>query len=166
MTWLQKSHSNPKASQGGLTSPKLLYQGPDFPNRSRKRWKGRHVRISCINVTYGLSSVVFISHPNQLHICHTSRFGKSQVLQKCFTESVADMSLLQKCQSSVVFMFSRIVAQISRCRNVTSRGKNVTLPKCHCGRFITPDPLRWKMTPPVENDRDPPPMENDPSEGI
>ena len=37
---------------------------------------------------------------------------------------------------------------------------------------ITLDPLRWKMTPPVENDRDPlrwkmtPPMENDPRSEI
>ena len=110
-----------KTSQGGLTSPTLYDSGLDFPNRGRKTRKRRQVRISCINVTDRLSSVVFISHPNQLHICHTSRFGKSQVLQKCFTESllkchccknvcqvwqkcftesVAEMSLWQECHTS------------------------------------------------------------------
>ena len=110
-----------------------MTQGPDFSNRSRKRWKGRHVRISCINVTNTLSSVVIIPHPNQLQYCHTRKISGSQVLHKCFTESVADMSLLQICQSSVVFMFyanrcrnvtvakmSRQVAIMSRCQNITT----------------------------------------------
>jgi len=125
--------SNPKTSQGGLTSPKLFHQGPDFPNRSRKRWNGRHVRISCINVTHGLSSVVIISHPNQLHICRTEFFTQSQVWQKCLCESVADISLLQKCQSSVVFMFSPnrclnvTVAKISRQVAIMSRCSNATV---------------------------------------
>ena len=110
-----------RASQGGLTPPTLYDSGLDFPNRGRKTRKRRQVRISCINVTNGLSSVVFISHPNQLHICHTSRFVESQVWQKCFresllkchccknvcqvwqkcfTESVAKMSLWQECHTS------------------------------------------------------------------
>ena len=135
---ISRQKNNPKASQGGLTSPKLYDSGPDFPNRSRKRWNGRHVRISCINVTKTLSSVVIISHPNQLQYCHTRKISGSQVLHKCFTESVAEMSLLRICQSSVVFMFMRIVAQMSRCRNVTSsvvfmfsanRCRNVTVAK-------------------------------------
>jgi len=112
------------ASHGGLTSPKLYQLGPDFQNRSRKTRKRRQVRISCINVTDRLSSVVFISHPNQLHICHTSRFGKSQVLQKCFTESVAEMSLWQECHTC--------------CKNVLSSGKFVTLQKCHTWVRIGP----------------------------
>ena len=156
-------------SQGGLTSPKLFYQGPDFPNRSRKRWKERHVRISCTNVTNTLSSVVIISRPNQLQYCRTRKISGSQVLQLCFTESVADMSLLQICQSSVVNMFMRIVAQISRCKYVTSSGNCITvanmsycctnvivskMSRCRnvtpCVKSATPDPLRWKMTPPME----------------
>jgi hypothetical protein len=84
--------NNPKASQGGLTSPKLSDSGLDFPNRGRKTRKRRQVRISCKNVTHGLSSVVFMSHPNQLPICHTSRFVGCQV---------AKMSLLQKCHTWV-----------------------------------------------------------------
>ena len=109
------------ASQGGLTSPTLSDSGLDFRIAVAKNTEGRQVRISCRNVTDRLSSVVFISHPNQLHICHTSRFGKSQVLQKCFresllkchccknvcqvwqkcfTESVAEMSLWQECHTS------------------------------------------------------------------
>lgn len=145
--------NNSKASQGGLTSPKLYDSGPDFPNRSRKRWNGRHVRISCINVTKTLSSVVIISHPNQLQYCHTRKISGSQVLHKCFTESVAEMSLLQICQSSVVFMFSA-----NRCRNVTvakmsrQEAKMSQLRKYH-------RPHQWKM-------RVTPPVENDPSEGI
>jgi hypothetical protein len=92
----------PKASQGGLTSPKLYDSGLDFPNRGRKK----HRRTA---------------GPNQLPICHTSRFVESQVLQKCFreslqechccrnvcqvwqkcfTESVAEMSLWQECHTS------------------------------------------------------------------
>lgn len=110
-----------KASQGGLTTPALYDSGADFRIAFAKNTEGRHVRISCRNVTLRLSSVVFIPHPNQLHICHTPRFGKSQVWQKCFreslqechccknvcqvwqkcfTESVAEMSLLQECHTS------------------------------------------------------------------
>ena len=91
--------NNPKASQGGLTPPTLYDSGLDFPNRGRKTRKRRQVRISCINVTNGLSSVVFISHPNQLHICHCCK-NVCQVWQKCFTESVAKMSLWQECHTS------------------------------------------------------------------
>lgn len=148
-----KPRNNPKASQGGLTSPKLYDSGLDFRIAVAKNGRGRHVRISCTNVTNTLSSVVIISHPNQLHNCHTSLFAQSQVLHKCLCESVAhlsrckyvtssvanmfmrivaDMSLLQICQSSVVFMFSanrcgnvtvakmsRQEAKMSRCQNVT-----------------------------------------------
>ncbi len=127
-----------KASQGGLTSPKLSDSGLDFRIAVAKNTEGRQVRISCINVTDRLSSVVFISHPNQLQICHTSRFVESQVLQKCFreslqechccknvcqvwqkcfTESVAEMSLWQECHTSR-FVESQ-VAKMSRCKNVT-----------------------------------------------
>ena len=162
-------------SQGGLTSPKLFYQGPDFPNRSRKRWKERHVRISCINVTNTLSSVVIISRPNQLLICRTRKISGSQVLQLCFTESVADMSLLQICQSSVVNMFMRIVAQISRCKYVTSSCNYVfyqVLPKCHCDPKTTPKSAKMSQ---LHKYHTPPPMESqtphqwkarDPTEGI
>ena len=177
-------------SQGGLTSPKLFHQGPDFPNRSRKRWKERHVRISCINVTNTLSSVVIISRPNQLQYCRTRKISGSQVLQLCFTESVADMSLLQICQSSVVNMFMRIVAQISRCKYVTSSCNYVfyqVLPKCHCdpkttqksakmSRCInTTHPHQWKAryptsgkpdTPPRELETPPAKLAIDPTEGI
>ena len=110
-----------KASQRGLTSPKLSDSGLDFRIAVAKNTEGRQVRISCRNVTDRLSSVVFISHPNQLPICHTSRFVVCQVLQKCFceslqechccknvcqvwqkcfTESVAEMSLWQECHTS------------------------------------------------------------------
>ena len=41
-----------KASQGGLTSPKLSDSGLDFPNRGRKTRKRRQVRISCIFVAH------------------------------------------------------------------------------------------------------------------
>ena len=181
-------------SQGGLTSPKLFYQGPDFPNRSRKRWKERHVRISCINVTNTLSSVVIISHPNQLQYCRTRKISGSQVLQLCFTESVADMSLLQICQSSVVNMFYRIVADMSRCKYVTSscnyvfyrivaqipRCKYVTsscnyvfyqvLPKCHCDPKTTPKSAKMSQLhkyhrPPTEGIRDPTEGIRDPTDG-
>ena len=153
--------NNPKTSQGGLTSPKLSDLGLDFPNRGRKTRKRRQVRISCINVTDRLSSVVFISHPNQLHKCHTSRFVESQVWQKCFTESVAEMSLWQECHTS------RFVGcQVA---------KMSLLQKCHTWVRIGPitpeshlrppqwksgiKPLQWKssplrgnlgLTPPVE----------------
>ena len=153
--------NNRIVSQGGLTSPKLLRQGPDFPNRSRKRWNGRHVRISCINVTHGLSSVVIISHPNQLHICRTSLFAQSQVLHKCLCESVADLSRCKYVTSSVVFMFTRIVAQMSRCKYVTSSCNYVTVARMsHCCRNVTVADLSRQTPPPMEND--PPPMENDP----
>lgn len=127
---------NPKASHGGLTPPKLYDSGADFRIAFAKNTEGRQVRISCRNVTFGLSSVVFISHMNQLPICHTPRFAESQVLQKCFGES------LLKCHCG---------------KNVTSRCKNVTLQKCHTWvlpkcHTLTP---QWKMTPPVENDRAP-----------
>ena len=163
--------NNRIVSQGGLTSPKLLRQGPDFPNRSRKRWNGRHVRISCTNVTHGLSSVVIISHPNQLHICRTEFFWRCQVLHKCLCESVADISRCKYVTSSVVFMFSpnrcsNITLQIchvnvanmfyyNRCQNVTVTQKpHQNWQKYHSCTNTT-DPLQWKMTPPVENDRDP-----------
>jgi len=119
----------PKASQGGLTSPKLSDSGLDFPNRGRKTRKRRQVRISCKNVTHGLSSVVFMSHPNQLPICHTSRFVESQVLQKCFTESVAEMSLWQECHTSR-FVGCQ-VAKMSRCRNVTLGSESDLSPPNH-----------------------------------
>ena len=143
MTWLQKSNTSRKASQGGLTPPKLYDSGLDFPNRGRKTRKRRQVRISCKNVTNGLSSVVFMSHPNQLPICHTSRFVESQVLQKCFRESVAEMSLWQECHTS------RFVGcQVA---------KMSLLQKCHTWVRIGPiapeSPLR------------PPAWENDPSVG-
>ena len=121
-------------SQGGLTSPKLFYQGPDFPNRSRKRWKERHVRISCTNVTNTLSSVVIISHPNQLQYCRTRKISGSQVLQLCFTESVAD---------------------ISRCKYVTSSGNCITVANMsHCCTNVTVSKMSLLQ--------DPPTMENDP----
>jgi hypothetical protein len=41
-----------KASQGGLTPPKLYDSGLDFPNRGRKTRKRRQVRISCIFVAH------------------------------------------------------------------------------------------------------------------
>ena len=44
--------NNPKASQGGLTPPKLSDSGLDFPNRGRKTRKRRQVRISCIFVAH------------------------------------------------------------------------------------------------------------------
>ena len=121
--------NNPKTSQGGLTSPKLSDLGLDFPNRGRKTRKRRQVRISCINVTDRLSSVVFISHPNQLHKCHTSRFVESQVWQKCFTESVAEMSLWQECHTSR-FVDCQ-VAKMSRCRNVTLGSESDLSPQNH-----------------------------------
>ena len=88
------------ASKRGLTPPKLYDSGADFRIEFAENTEGRQVRISCINVTDSLSSVVFMSHPNQLPICHTSRFVESQVWQKCFTESVAQMSLWQECHTS------------------------------------------------------------------
>ena len=131
----------PKASQGGLTSPKLSDSGLDFPNRGRKTRKRRQVRISCKNVTHGLSSVVFMSHPNQLPICHTSRFVESQVWQKCFTESVAEMSLWQECHTSR-FVGCQ-VAKMSRCRNVTLGSESDLSPPNH--------PPAWENDPSVGN---------------
>ena len=60
---------NPKASQGGLTPPKLYQLGPDFQNRSRKTRKRRQVRISCIFVAHYFcarvkSQIVTIKHSN------------------------------------------------------------------------------------------------------
>ena len=151
-----------KASQGGLTPPKLYDSGLDFRIAVAKNTEGRQVRISCINVTNRLSSVVFISHPNQLPICHTSRFVDCQVLQKCFreslqechccknvcqvwqkcfTESVAEMSLLQKCHTS---------------RFVDCQVANLSLlQKCHTWVRIGPiapesPPPMEKLTPPME----------------
>ena len=147
--------NNRIVSQGGLTSPKLLRQGPDFPNRSRKRWNGRHVRISCINVTHGLSSVVIISHPNQLHICRTSLFAQSQVLHKCLCESVADLSRCKYVTSSCNYV---TVARMSHCcRNVTVADLSRQTPPP-----MENDPHRWKARPHQWKAR-PPPMENDPT---
>ena len=146
-------------SQGGLTSPKLFYQGPDFPNRSRKRWKERHVRISCINVTNTLSSVVIISPPNQLQYCRTRKISGSQVLQLCFTESlpichVANMS------RQVAIMFS-----IKCCRNVTVTQKpHQNRLKCH-SCINTTDPTEG-IRDPTEGIRDPTEGIRDPTEGI
>ena len=147
MTSHRKNKS--KASQGGLTSPTLYDSGLDFPNRGRKTRKRRQVRISCINVTYSLSSVVIISHTNQLQICHTSRFVASQVLQKCFTESVARMSLWQECHTSR-FVDCQ-VANLSRCRNVTLGSESALSPQNH------PRPPQWKLArpPPVKISLDP-----------
>ena len=130
---------NLKASQEGLTSLKLSDSGLlDFRIAVAKNTRGRHVRISCINVTPGLSSVVIISHPNQLHICRTLLFAQSQVLHKCLCESVAYLSRCKYVTSSVVFMFARIVAQMSRCRNVTSSCNYVTVARMsHCCRNVT-----------------------------
>jgi len=165
MTWLQKSNTSRKASQGGLTPPKLYDSGLDFPNRGRKTRKRRQVRISCKNVTNGLSSVVFMSHPNQLPICHTSRFVESQVLQKCFRESLQEChccknvcQVLQKC-------FRESVAEMSLWQEChTSRfvgcqvAKMSLLQKCHTWVRIGPiapeSPLRppaWENDPPVGN---------------
>ena len=147
------------------------------------------MRISCKNVTHGLSSVVFMSHPNQLPICHTSRFVKSQVLQKCFreslqechccknvcqvwqkcfTESVAEMSLWQECHTSR-FVGCQ-VANLSRCRNVTlgSESDLTHPPMEKLTLRWKSSPPRWKssplsgnrdFTPPMEKLN--PPMEND-----
>ena len=137
-----------KASQGGLTPPTLYDSGLDFPNRGRKTRKRRQVRISCINVTDRLSSVVFIPQSNQLHFCRTLGFVESQVWQKCFTESVAEMSLWQECHTSR-FVDCQ-VANLSRCINVTLGSESALLQP--------QTPHRWKMTVP-------PPVENDPTGG-
>ena len=168
-----KPRNNHKASQGGLTSPKLYDSGPDFSNRSRKRWKGRHVRISCINVTNTLSSVVIISHPNQLQYCHTSLFAQSQVLHKCLCESVAHLSRCRNVTSSVVFMFSAnrcgnvtvanmsvkcgIYVYANRCSNVTLQKCHVKRQKCHVAQMSHLGPNRPHLTPPMEKLT--PPME-------
>ena len=117
---------------------------------------------------------------NQLHNCHTSLFAQSQVLHKCLCESVAHLSRCifvalaksagVKCCKYVyanrcryvtvanmsvkcgIYVFRESLHKCHCGQNVTSRGKNVTLPKCHRGRQT---PLRWKMTPPMENDRTP-----------
>ena len=87
--------------------------------------------------------------------------------QKCHV-NVANMFLpnrcryvtLQKCHVNVANMFYAYC-----CRNVTVTQKpHQNRPKCHSCPNTT-DPLQWKMTPPVENDRNTPPMENDPSDG-
>jgi hypothetical protein len=140
---------NPRASQGGLTSPKLYDSGLDFRIAVAKNGRGRHVRISCINVTNTLSSVVIISHPNQLHICRTSLFAQSQVLYLCFTESLLKYHVAN---------MSRQVLQKGLCESVANTS---LLQKYHVNRqkyhscTNTTDPHQWKMTPPVENESDP-----------
>ncbi len=119
-----------KASQGGLTSPKLSDSGLDFRIAVAKNTEGRQVRISCKNVTDRLSSVVFISHPNQL----------------------------QKCLSSVAKMFYRISCRnvtVARMSHITIRrlssGKFVTVAEMsHLGPNRTYRPRITPQTPPVE----------------
>ena len=168
-----------KASQGGLTTPTLYDSGLDFSNRGRKTRKRRHVRISCINVTYGLSSVVFISHPNQLYICHTSRFVESQVLQKCsreslqkchccknvcqvwqkcFTESVARMSLWQECHTSRFVESQEFFHELQHIRLLEYKRilmQEITyIRETECVESLR---FRTNRTPPME--KLPPPME-------
>jgi hypothetical protein len=57
-TTSRSTGKNSKASQGGLTPPKLYQLGPDFQNRSRKTRKRRQVRISCIFVAHYFSARV------------------------------------------------------------------------------------------------------------
>ena len=150
--------NNHKASQGGLTPPKLYDSGPDFSESQSQ--KAERTAIA-----------------NQLHNCRTSLFAQSQVLHKCLCESVAHSSrclfvapsfsrgvkcgiyvlpnrcsniTLQKCHVNVANMFSD-----KCCRYVTVTEKpHQNRHKCHSCTNTT-DPHQWKMTPPVENESDP-----------
>jgi hypothetical protein len=72
--------NNPKASKGGLTSPKLYDSGLDFSESQSQK-----VEVTAI--------------ANQLHNCHTLLFEQSQVLQICLPSSVAKMSQLHNCHT-------------------------------------------------------------------
>ena len=105
-----------KASQGGLTSPKLYDSGLDFPNRGRKTRKRRQVRISCI----------FVAH----HFC--ARVKSQNVTIKYSNISISIYKHINIYKYSHINIF---------------KYKHISI--CSC------DPHQWKMTPPVENDRDP-----------
>jgi hypothetical protein len=150
--------NNSKASQGGLTPPKIYDSGPDFSESQSQKVERTAIA-------------------NQLHNCRTSLFAQSQVLHKCLCESVAHLSrclfvapsfsrgvkcciyvyanrcsniTLHKCHVNVANMFSD-----KCCRNVTVTEKpHQNRHKCHSCTNTT-DPLQWKMTPPVENESDP-----------
>ena len=142
MTWLQKSNTSRKASQGGLTSPKLSDSGLDFPNRGRKTRKRRQVRISCI----------FVAH----HFCARV---KSQIVSSSVYHRIPSYTLIAyRCIPSYTIAYYRIQSYIS-----ISIYKHINIYKysnismCLYKRSLM-YPHRWKMTVP-------PPVENDPTSG-
>ena len=120
--------NNPKASQGGLTPPKLYDSGPDFSESQSQNTEETAIA-------------------NQLHKCHTSLFAQSQVLHKCLCESVAQMS---RCIFVAPSFFVGVecckYVLPNRCRYVTVANMSVkcgiyvfpeSLLKCHCGQNVT-----------------------------
>ena len=131
-----------KASQGGLTPPKLYDSGLDFPNRGRKTRKRRQVRISCI----------FVAH----HFCARV---KSRIVSSSVYRCIPLYPLVAyRCMPLHTIAYHRIQSYISifiyKHINVY-KYSNISI--CLYKRSLM-YPLQWKMTVP-------PPVENDPHSG-
>ena len=131
-----------KASQGGLTSPKLSDLGLDFPNRGRKTRKRRQVRISCI----------FVAH----HFCARV---KSRIVSSLVYRCIPLHPLVAyRCMllHTIVCRCIRSYISISIYKHINIyKYSNISM--CLYKRSLM-YPHRWKMTVP-------PPVENDPTSG-
>jgi hypothetical protein len=141
---------NSKASQGGLTSPKLYQLGPDFQNCGRKTRKRRQVRISCIFVAHYfcarvksqiVSSLAYHCTPLHTIVCHCTRLSHTIVHHR-----IPSYTIAYHRTPSHTIVHHRI-------------------PLYTIAYHRTPSHTIVYRTPPMENDRDPPPVENDPSSG-
>ena len=151
-----------KASQGGLTPPKLSDLGLDFPNRGRKTRKRRQVRISCIFVAHHfcarvksriVSSSVYHRIPSYTLIAYCCIPSYTIAYHRILLHTIAYC-----CIPSYTIAYYRIRSYIS-----ISIYKHINIYKysnismCLYKRSLM-YPHRWKMTVP-------PPVENDPTSG-
>ena len=134
-----------KASQGGLTSPKLYDSGLDFPNRGRKTRKRRQVRISCI----------FVAH----HFCARV---KSRIVSSSVYHRIPSYTLIAYCCiPSYTIAYHRIQSyiSISTYKHINIyKYSNISIFKYKHISICSCTPHRWKMTVP-------PTVENDPHSG-
>ena len=142
-TTSRSTGKNSKASQGGLTPPKLYQLGLDFPNRGRKTRKRRQVRISCIFVAHYFSARV-----------------KSQIVTGWVYHCIPLYTVASHCISWLHTVAYRCIPSYTVAYH--------RIPSYTVVYRRIPYPHRWKMTVPPPRELCTPPRELviDPTEGI
>ena len=144
-----KPRNNPKASQGGLTSPNLYDSGPDFFESQSQKVEG----TACANQLHKCHKHLvkcpnYITPESVAYLSHLQNQRESSVANM-FSANRCSKVTLQKCHVNVANMFS-----IECCRNVTVTQKpHKNRLKCHVAQ-IPHTPTDGKPDPPpVESQR-------------